>query len=241
MTIPEFHLHLGSHSVFPTLVDKATTKLISECQANGVFHVPAKQMRSYLKSKNLAEKGLFNPTEFFSIFPDVGRVISSGHGLLCPEKKVFSSAGLYCDVDRTLSNIQQKFVGVPLTIFLVVRPQADYGLVRDQILSTQTRCSWIDLVSKIRISVPEAIVDVWPIEYANFDSIHFFSSFAGWELDDEQAYLVERIGRKERLALPISTPSRDSRELEDFLDRQFEADIAAIRKMDDVLLCGRPG
>ncbi|QXT41152.1 hypothetical protein [Gymnodinialimonas ceratoperidinii] len=241
MAPPEFHLHIGAHEIFPTLLKKASEVLAEASRKNGVRYIGAKEMRSFVNEKSLLEGHLFSPVEYFSISPETRRVVTSGHGLLCPPAKVFTTSGLYNNVGKTPSKIQQKFVGLPVTIFLFIRPQSTYGPVRDFINVGDDSVSWLHVINKIRQAVPHAVIDVWPIEYPNFDSIHIVSNVFGIDLDEDEAFRIEKLSRKERIAAPVTQPSRQERDIDIYLEQLYESDISAIRQLKGVLLSGVPG
>lgn len=233
MQEPQYHIHIGAHDVYPTLLQELTKQTASAILDNGTYVVPASEFQEYVRPQILGKNTALQAAPIQLEIPaGVERVVISAHGLLCGPNQIMTAQGLYANSQQTIAGLQGYFSDKPVTLHLLTPPQHDYGPIVAAQSEADWPMSWAPLVHELLAALPHAEITLWPIEIIE-DVVSFCESILDVPLGTMRPNLIEQTAAKQR-RYKKADASKVSDPLSLRLDSAFAVDMEHFSELDRV-------
>lgn len=232
MRYTPYHLHIGAHDVYPSLLETAANEFSTELTSAMTHMVAAADFRTKIRPALTDGSGEVQHVSDLGLSKGNSRVVMSAHGILCAKNAVLTERGLYRDCERVLGRLQKFFSGEQISIHFITPPQHDYPVVADAINDLGAPISWLPIVHQISAAFPQSEITIWPVEKRDVDAVELCGAVLNLKFDPRRRKKVERLGKQQRYpsgTFAVSDPVKSEHAaLSAYLDHVFHEDISSV-------------
>lgn len=243
-----FNFHVGLPGVASELLHSCAQ--VDEVKSNRFFSiVPQRTWRNNFRGFLSSDGGVNSGAGGGDIIEDLSRfgsVAISQHAILGVQKDCFLGEVVLPKSETKIARVSELFKDFPLTFHLTIVSQFEYlisslgrGGVGNPLLDSKSVPSWANLVKRLSLAVPNRHIVVWDFESPKKISLDFLLRMIGTKDEFVFGALSDHLDSAFPSTQGIIDVSQYPSYTDEYiylLDRQYDLDLDAISKIENVSL-----